>query len=479
MESLAFFMERIYNQPKDALKRQTSLFGGLSDGNISISFSNSNLEAYADFTPAIGSGHPMSINEIAEILGKINVIHGIHWDTIKYALEVCNSTRREVRDILIAQGDAPESEITEYFELAPALARTNQQINKKTRIDYRERSPFTIVKKGQTLAEFKPRKLGKEGVNIYGVYLPFNIVQSEGVVGGGNTRTENDRIVAEIHGQFINTNGLLSVQEKLIIKGAVGYSTGNIIFPGDVFIQGPVSDGFKIYSGGTLVIKQTLDLTKVIAKENVIVSGGIIGKGSALIKSGGGIKTKFIENCNAAAQKSVLVESEIINSSVYSLGSIEMSEQGLILGGNIYAVHCLRAGGIGRKGGKPTRIHCGVDFTALQEKEKCNKQLYVISEKMAKLRVHLENPLPDAEMFSKIEEMYRKLEEEQVAVSTRIFDLMGKICVDENAVVEVSGEIAVGTLIEICQIAFCVEEPLRRTRVRLDKILRKLVCEPL
>jgi uncharacterized protein (DUF342 family) len=331
---------------------------------------------------------------------------------------------------------------------------------------------------GQTLARFRPRKPGKEGKNVHGVALPFSVICPEGVTGGENTRTEDSRIVTEIHGQLINTKGLLSVQEKLVIKD-VGYGTGNIVFPGDVFIQNTVSDGFKIFCGGTLVIKQTLDLTQVVAKGNIIVSGGIIGKGSALIKSGGGIKTKFIENCNAAAQKSVLVESEIINSSVYSLGSIEMDEKGLILGGNIYAVHCLRAGGIGRKGGNPTRIHCGVDFTILQEKEKCNKQLYVISEKMAKLRVHLENPPPDSEMFSRIEEMYRRLEKEQSVISARILDLMGKINADENAVVEVLGEIAVGTLIEICQITLCVDEPLHKTRIRLDKTVRKLVFEPL
>jgi hypothetical protein len=46
-------------------------------------------------------------------------------------------------------------------------------------------------------------------------------------------------------------------------------------------------------------------------------------------------------------------------------------------------------------------------------------------------------------------------------------------------VVEVLGEVAPGTLIEICQIALFVTEPLRHVRIRLDRGLGKLVSEPL
>jgi hypothetical protein len=46
-------------------------------------------------------------------------------------------------------------------------------------------------------------------------------------------------------------------------------------------------------------------------------------------------------------------------------------------------------------------------------------------------------------------------------------------------VVEVSGEIVPGTLIEICQIALFVDEPLKKTRIKLDKAGGKLVTENL
>jgi hypothetical protein len=50
---------------------------------------------------------------------------------------------------------------------------------------------------------------------------------------------------------------------------------------------------------------------------------------------------------------------------------------------------------------------------------------------------------------------------------------------DSDATVEVNGEIASGTLIEICEIALFVAEPLRRVRIKLDARNGKLVSGPL
>jgi uncharacterized protein (DUF342 family) len=243
-------------------------------------------------------------------------------------------------------------------------------------------------------------------------------------------------------------------------------------------IEGPVSDGFKICSGGSVTIKQTFDVTEAITKGDLVVAGGIIGRGAGLLKSGGGIRTKFIENCRAAARKAIFVDSEINNSSVFTLERIEMGDKGIILGSDIYAVHGVKAGGIGKRAGKATRIHCGIDFTVQQEKEKSNNRLRILSAKLTILRELMTGDL-HAEKRSKMEELQRRLEEEQAAASTKLAEILGRINTDEKAPVEVSGEIMPGTLIEICQIALFVAEPLRKVRIRLDPPSGKLVSEPL
>ncbi|MDR0602084.1 MAG: FapA family protein [Treponema sp.] len=460
--------------------RQTVITGNKNDGGIVVSFSGNDLEARADFIPPSGRGMPLTQEQAAMALEKLNIIYGIRHDAIGEAILKCGLDRRPVKDVLIAKGDAPVNEVTEYYEMNPHLTETSRrQPDEKARVDHRAYSPFIIVKKDQALAKLRFHKQGKEGKNVHGVPLPFEVIRPEGVIAGENTRIDGRLILATINGQLVVEKKVLSVRNSLVIKGPVGYGTGNIIFPGDVVIEGPVSDGFRIYSGGSVTIKQTFDVTDVITKGDLVVIGGIIGKRPALVKSGGAVKTKFIENCRVAARKTITVDAEIINSSVFTLENIDLGEKGLILGGDIYAVRGIKAGGIGRKAGKATRIHCGIDFTAQQEKEKNNNQLRILAAKLEKLRELHDASETDSGQRSKIEELIRRLTEEQKKAAAAVSDLLGRIITDENACVEVLGEIAPGTLIEICQIALFVSEPLRKVRVRLDKAGGKVVPEPL
>jgi uncharacterized protein (DUF342 family) len=465
---------------KDGSKREGVAYGSRENGRMTLYFSDPGLELYADFDPPTLGNRPIGFTDVMDILEKSNVVYGICDDAIKEALEGSNRGRCRMRDVLIAKGDEPEPEIAESYELAPMFAKVGMKVDSKARIDHRERSPFIIVSKDQVLAQLKPRIPGKEGVNIYGTVIPFNTIRPEGVTGGNNTRTEEGKIVAGRHGQLIENRKIISVYENLVIKGGVGYRTGNIVFPGDVQIDGPVSDGFKIFSGGSIFLKETLDLCEVAAKGNISVNGGIIGKGPAFIKAGGGIRAKFIENCRILARNTVTVDNEIIHSSVYTLGTIDMGERGRIVGCDIYATRGLRTGGIGKDVGvsKPTHIHCGIDFTVQQEKEKHTSRLRIVSAKLERLRELMEKPDQNPEKLAQMKILLRRLEGEQQAASTRIAELLGNINADERAVVEVTGDVLPGTIIEICQVALFIDKPLQRVRFKLNNF-GKLVSEKL
>jgi len=466
-------------QMKDIPENKKLLFGKSFDGDLAVCFSESNLEVYADFIPPKATGKPLTLDDIAAALNEINVIYGRRWEAIQEALLDCNLGRLKVANVLIAVGDHPENEISEYYEKDPQLKKAETYEGEENRIDHRTRSPFVIVKKDQALATLIPRKPGKEGKNVNGEVFPFSVIKIEGVTGGDNTRIEDGFILSNIHGQLIEDKKTLQVRNNLVIRGSVGYKTGHIIFPGNIEIEGPVSDGFKIYSGGSITIKQTFDVTEAVTKGDLVVVGGIIGRGLGVLKVGGGIKTRFIENCRVAARKTIIVEKELNNSRVFSLGRVEVSDKGLILGCEIQSVNGLKAGTIGRKAGKASRIHCGLDFTVQQEIDKNNSKLQILAAKMAKLKDLLTTGNPDAEKKSQIEELLRGLEEQQANASRYITKLLGSLIANEKAVVEVSGEISMGTLIEICQIAFFVDKPLRKVRIRLNKEAGKLITEPL
>jgi uncharacterized protein (DUF342 family) len=452
----------------DSQNRQTVIATGANDGNLSVGFTEKDMEAWADFLPPVGGGSPITTGFINKVMDRLNIVHGLHWDLIRQAMQDCNSRRRPVRDVLIAKGEEPANEITAFFAINPKVYSRPKIPEGNGRVDYRTYTPFIIVKKDQVLARLRPRKEGKPGMNIHGEALPFQTIQPAGVRGGENTRTEGDLILAEINGQMLEKGGVLNVKESLTIKGPVGYATGNIIFPGDVFITGPVSDGFKIYAGGSVNIKQTFDVTDAITRGDLKVSGGIIGRGRGLLKIGGALKTKFIENCRAAVRKTCTVDSAIVNSQVWTLENIEMGDRGLILGSEIYALKGIKAGGIGKKEGKISTIHCGVDFTIEQEKAKNNHLIKTLGIRIRQSREFIDAEEDLEKRSIMMEELEQMLAEQQEA-SDRLTELLAKTVYDENAVVEISGEVLPGTLIEICRIGFPVPETLRRIRIKLER----------
>jgi uncharacterized protein (DUF342 family) len=460
---------------------QKTILSGLhpNDGTVVITFSDNNLKAWADFIPPMAKGQPLDMDYIADALNRFNITSGVLWDAISDALTLVNETGRPLKQALIAQGEKPVAEEAEYYRFDPELEKNQLPGLDVLRVDYRNISPYVMVKKDQVIASRKARIAGKNGTDVHGISIPFAVIQHETMKAGNNTFQDEEGIKAGIDGRLIKENGTLSVDEVLVIKGQVGYATGHVNFSGDVIIDGPVADGFKVYSGGSVLVKQTFDVTELNAKKDLSVAGGLIGRGKALVKTGGALRAKFIRNCHVASREAVLVDSEIFNSSVFSLQKVELGDKGRILGGDIYAIHGIKAAVIGTQSGRATRLHCGIDFTVVQEKEKLTLKLRILVAKLQKLLDLIAGADPEGEQKKKMDELALRLEEEIDKITSRISELMDKVNADEHATVDVSGEIAPGTLIEICAIAYVVDQGLKRVRIRLDRAQGKLVHEGL
>ncbi|MHC6202193.1 DUF342 domain-containing protein [Breznakiellaceae bacterium SP9] len=448
------------------------------DGYMSVGFTEKDMEAWADFMPPVGNGAPISPDYINSVLTSLTIIVGVDRAAIEAAVSASTRENRLIKDIVIARGEQAFDEIAEYYQMNPHLVAKPLPDPTTGQVDYRNFSPFIIVKKDMALAKRKHSKPGKDGKDVHGIVIMHGVQQPEGVEGGENTRIDDRLVLSNINGQLIKKGNVLNVSDSLVIKGAVGYATGNIVFPGNVFIAGPVCDGFKIYSGGSVTIKQTLDVTDVITKGDLTVQGGIIGRGEALLKVGGTLRTKFLENCRVAVRKDMFLDGPIVNSNVYSLGRIELGDKGSIIGGEIYAAKGIKAANIGKKVAKATHIHLGIDFTAQKEKEKNNNLMRLLAAKVARVRDLIDKERNEGKL-AKLMVLLQQYEADQKTAAAKVSDLLGKIEVCETATAEVAGEIAAGTLIEICQVALFVTEPLKRVRIKLDKDVSKLLTEPL
>ncbi|MBL8966077.1 MAG: DUF342 domain-containing protein [Spirochaetaceae bacterium] len=449
--------------------------GGVNDGFAEISIAEDGMSALALLYPPVGEGKPLEPDSIRELLAGLGVTSGILWDEIADAVLRCNLDRKPMRDFVVARGSRPEDEVPEHAALEPRFRKNGPVVpDGALRVDYRELSSLAVVKKGEILARTQPRIVGKAGVDVRGRETGFARRSVENVLPGKNCARVEGGIEASVDGLLAINGDRLDVEEILIVKGDVDYHTGHIVFPGDVVIEGRVGDGFKVWSGGSVVCKDTLDAFDVNAKKDLLCAQGIIGRRGGQVRVGGELKSKFVQNCKVAVRGNAHVASAVVGCRFYTLGKLDLGDKGVLMGGELYTVHGLRCGRLGNEAHQRTMVHAGTDFTVQQQLDQANERLRVLAFKAKKAK-----EASAATPGKGIERLKEALDRSIVELSGIIGRLLLALDADENAQVEVTGDVYPGSVVEICRVSVVVEEPLKACRFRLDKTAGRVIVERL
>ena len=307
---------------------------GLIDGTVEIAVSPDAMSATATFYPPRGDGLPIDPAFVHELLRRMGVVSGVLSDDVAESAMSCNLDRRVLHDVVVARGAEPVSEIPEHASLeAKIRGRGPRVADSVQRVDFRELATLIIVRAGETIATMQPKRPGSPGVDVRGKETPYSRESPVSCVAGRNVERRDDKLVATVDGRLIVENGRADVDEVLMVKGEVDFHTGNISFPGDVVIDGAVHDGFKVWSGASIVCKSTMDAFDVNAKKDLTCAQGIIGRRRGQVRVGGEIRAKYIQNCRVAARGDMHIASAIVNSRIFCLGTVDLGDKGVIMGG--------------------------------------------------------------------------------------------------------------------------------------------------
>ncbi|MEI6389137.1 MAG: FapA family protein, partial [Spirochaetota bacterium] len=330
------------------------------------------------------------------------------------------------------------------------------------------------VKKGEVLGHLVPASAGRAGCDLQGRELVPSRSHKENWAAGAKVLIEDGELRAEVDGLLVRANFQLSVEEVFLVKAGVDYHTGHILFPGDVIIEGKVADGFKVWSGGSILCKTTLDAFDINAKKDLVCQQGIIGRKNGQVKVGGNIAAKFIENCRVACRGDIQVLSAIMGAKVFSLGIIDLGEKGVIMGGETWAVHGLKAARLGNQARQRTLVHVGIDFTVQQRLDQANLRLRQLAFRAQQIDAHVSTH-PEVDGAALHRQVDKLVEETRASIN----DLLVKLDGDDAAIVEVRGEIWPGTIIDICRVEISVDQLLKGCRFRLDKVAGRILVERL
>lgn len=444
-----------------------------NDGYLEVTVSDDCMTATAILYPPLGDGAPLTPDFAAELLNRLGIGNGILWDELGERILEVNTEHRILENVVVAKGVAPVPEYPEHIIIDQRFnAGFKPPTEDDASIDWKSVSPVIIARRGERLGTVIPRQEGMNGSDVFGKAIPFTKEARPTFGLGKNVERVDDAIIAVKEGRVILDGQRLSIEEVLTIKGDVDYRVGHVLFPGDVVIEGGVAAGFKVYSGGTISIRQTMDAFDVNAKRDLLCAQGIIGKEQGHVRVGGMLKAKFMENAKVAVRGDVDIPGSIVGSKLFTLGTVSMGDKGRIVGGEMFATHGVRCGWIGGPTHPLTIVNVGIDFTIQQKLDQASEALRALSTRLARLQ-----DLYRARPEEAIRKSRDQTEAQVRALAQNIAELSSHVDIDDGAVVEVKNGVYPGVVITICHIRITVDQPLKKTLFRLDHAANRIVVE--
>ncbi|GEM_PF-4837621 len=254
-----------------------------------------------------------------------------------------------------------------YIKFNFNISSNNKNKNlKNEQIDYRNISNIENIIKDQVVAEVFSEDAIQELDNQENIIKISNPKDIENFIGEGvyiNTN-QPSRLYADKNGAAFLKNNKIYIEDKLYFD-EISYKTGNITFVGDIFIKHDVKPGFVI-NARNITIDGSVDNSKLIAGESVIIKGGVIGSqktNSSYIKAGKLVALNFIENTIVECHNGpVYIKKSSMHSSIYAKGRIAVyGSPGLVVGGEIMAQDTLLINIAGSKWGTETILKVGID----------------------------------------------------------------------------------------------------------------------
>ena len=428
---------------------------------LELIIANDELSAELNIYPGRSKAIILDPAEIFDFLVQSGITFGIKEDSITKAIMDFNINHKPIT-LIAAEGEKPVSAIAEHIELVSDLFSTKKSPEQFTgSIDWKEQKSYTIVEKGMVLACIIPITMGVNGKTITGKEIPFSVQAMPVYKPGKNVVFEGNEYKAGTTGKLTLTNNCFEIEEVFIVKGDVDYHTGNIVFPGDVFIEGNICEGFTVQSGKSIVVKGNIDAHYISCAGNLVCEQGIIGYGDSYCKVGGNCSAKFIEHMTIAVKGVLKVESAILASKVYCLDKITMGDHGKIVGGELWAGKGISCAFLGNKIGTHTSIIAGIHFIN-------DQKLKIASNNLQKYSLELQyfkKQEQTKETVSKLQKL-QMIIDRYLLLITKLSDM---IDISDSAEITVSQIAYAGITLRICRIETFISKETKSVTFYLDK----------
>lgn len=326
------------------------------DDHFEVTLSKNKTQAYIKVKT--DDTHTLSLVHVKQFLEKNKIINGVKIDD---AITTWLKAAYPDDDaFLIAMGKDPKypvnAQIRYHF---PTEYLHAGKVNKDGSIDFQDRGEIPYVKEDAFLAAKIFCEQGAPGIDVLGREILVDEPEDLTFASGPGTRLSEDgvRIYSIVAGQpHLDAMGNISVCPEYEIKGDIDFKTGDVNFDGNVIVKGKVKQGFKVQCAS--LTAEEIQGAHVDITGDLNVSLGIVD--TELVKVKGSVQAKFIHNSKINAFGDLIIQKEIVDSTIYLSGAC-INENGSIINSQISAKMGIQAGSIGNPSSKPSSLTVGVD----------------------------------------------------------------------------------------------------------------------
>ncbi len=344
---------------------------------VSVEVSADHVQAWLRLEPEI-EAEDVTAEEITAALeeAKVAVNDAVQSRADEF-LRLATDGEPPTEPFLVAEGTAPEEGCHGEFIWDP-LFEGGSSSPDESRIDYRTVNMILTVEPGQAVGTIEPPIQPQPGIDVHGGQIPAK-GRVEAVTLQGNVHLGEDglSVIAEEAGRVIIEGRRLHIRPVLEIHGDVDFESGNVNATSDVSIRGTVLDLFQVISRKSIAIGGAVEAARVVAREDVLVRGGILSRSKGTVRAGGSIGTKMCTEADVRCNEHLEVAREAINSTLFTNGKL-ISPRAAIIGGRAYAREGAEVHTLGSDACVPTLIAVGIHpqiFWRLRRLEAvCRKQ---------------------------------------------------------------------------------------------------------
>lgn len=438
--------------------------------DIHISVADDKMSVTMSITQPVNDA-TIGVREVMRALRECDVKEGIKQDVIKKMVE----EQLYFTDMVIAEGKPAVRGVDGHFTYHfRKEVKSTPKLLPNGSVDYKGIELFETVEKDQLIAEYTPATSGEFGYDVLGTIVsPERGKELPTLKGKGFHMSEDKKqYFADMTGIIEWTeDDAIEIRNVYNVDGNVDLAVGNITFDGDVNITGDVEPGYMISASGNVSIGGNCEGCSIFAGQDILIKGGVQGRGESEINAGGNIIGQFFESSTLVAEGNITC-TYLLNCDTTSEGFLNVAgRRGVIIGGHTTAKTGIECFGIGNVAESKSIIEVGVgdgDTKAYQLlMDRCEK----VQNDIRTLEEGIEKIMNMEERDEKVMEFYDQLTKALYTQKAEIKELLAerekkimKMTEQKNAEIDVKGTVYPGTRIFISSVIYTVHQTLKNVK---------------